>query len=165
MEEMARLFVGLPLSEEARSSLWTFARTLTDCRPVRRDMYHITLCFLGMRPCRDMERIARTVSGVERPPLTLTLGGAGSFKKGDILWAGLLDPPEALFSYQKALARALDMEEEIYRPHITLARHAAHARFDGAPRPVTFTVPSVILYESLRENERLVYRPRHTFAI
>ena len=103
MEEMARLFVGLPLSEEARSSLWAFAQTLTDCRPLRRDMYHITLCFLGMRPRRDMERIARTVSAVDRPPLTLTLGGAGSFKKGDILWSGLQDPPEALFSFEELM--------------------------------------------------------------
>jgi len=158
--ENVRLFIGLPVSREAAQALGAYGQTLKDCRVVPEDMYHITLCFLGCRPRQEMDRIARVLEGAPRSALTLTLGQTGAFKNGDILWAGLLHPPRALYDLQVYLAFALDMPEEEYTPHITLARRAKEVAPGVWLPPVRFSPPEIILYESLREEGILRYRPR-----
>ena len=162
-EGMARLFVGLPLNDGARDALWRLGESLTGGRPSRRDMYHMTLCFLGMRRREEMPRIARAVERVRRPRLTVTLDRVGSFKGGDVIWAGPSCPGEALMAYQRELAASLGMEEEAYRPHVTLARKCRGVEPPRGMERITFVPDRVILYESLREDGRLVYRPRYWF--
>jgi 2'-5' RNA ligase len=70
----ARLFVALDLPDSVRVALAAWQRAaLTDpaLRPVRSEALHITLCFLGYHPERDIERIGATVTAVEARPVEI----------------------------------------------------------------------------------------------
>lgn len=70
----ARLFVALDLPEPVGEALAAWqGRALTDpaLRPVRPDALHVTLCFLGYHPERDIERIAAAATAVEAPPVEI----------------------------------------------------------------------------------------------
>src|SRR4051794_3857324 len=72
----ARLFVALDLADPVRDDLAAWqARALTDSalRPVRREALHVTLCFLGYPPERDIERIAAIVMSADARPVEIRL--------------------------------------------------------------------------------------------
>ena len=161
-----RLFFGVELSDGARAAVRSAAEALrlekgklTDA-----DNYHVTLAFLGQTDESAVPELMRLGALCWRAPFELTLSGnIDSFKGGSVIWAGL-DRNDALFETQ-ALLRAIlrengfPIEEGVYTPHITVARSARA----GLPYPsverVSFGVRAVILFESTREDGRLVYRP------
>src|SRR5215213_10390499 len=72
----ARLFVALDLPDRVRDELAAWQQVaLSDpaLRPVRPEALHVTLCFLGYHPERDIERIAAIVTDVEPRPVEITL--------------------------------------------------------------------------------------------
>lgn len=70
----ARLFVALDLPEPIRERLvdWQ-GRALDDLalRPIAPQALHVTLCFLGYRPEKDIDRIATVMRSVEPRPAEL----------------------------------------------------------------------------------------------
>src|SRR5215211_2734797 len=71
----ARLFVALDLPEPVRSRLAEWQREalagLEALRPLRPDALHVTLCFLGYKPERAIERVAQVVSEVKPRPVEI----------------------------------------------------------------------------------------------
>jgi RNA 2',3'-cyclic 3'-phosphodiesterase len=70
----ARLFVALDLPARVRDELTVWqARECADpaLRPLERDQLHVTLCFLGWQPERQIERIAALME--ESPPRSVGL--------------------------------------------------------------------------------------------
>lgn len=116
-----RLFVAIWPSAEARSALAAVVGPIRadypDLRWQAEDRWHVTLAFLGQRSApataRRIGRLAMPAAG----PLTLT--GAGTF--GSVLWVGV-EHGAWLSDLAAALRRALDVPEERFRAHVTVAR-------------------------------------------
>ena len=166
MNGMKRLFFGLELNEAARDAAHEAAGLLRYDRGSlhEKSNYHLTLVFLGMtdeRAVPELERLSRLAA---RGPFDLTLSGRlDTFKNGSIIWAGV-DESVPLRTMQKTLRLILEENgfvphEDGYTPHITLARNARGAEKLPPVRRETFRVEGITLFESLREDERLVYRP------
>ncbi|MBQ8954901.1 MAG: RNA 2',3'-cyclic phosphodiesterase [Clostridia bacterium] len=163
---MMRLFFGLTLSDEARQAVSAAAAALRfdKGRLHERENYHLTLVFLGMTPEEAVPDLLRIGRLAMRQPFQLALAPEmGTFKDGSIAWAGVAHCP-ALFELQRRLSLMLTENgfpggESVYRPHITVGRGMKLA--GPLPRvcPAAFPVEGITLFESLREDGRLIYRP------
>ena len=166
MSGMKRLFFGLELNEAARNAVADAAGLLRFEKGSlhERNNYHLTLVFLGMtdeRAVPELERLSRLAAG---KPFDLTLSGRlDTFKGGSIVWAGV-DESAPLMTMQKTLRAIMEENgfvphEDGYTPHITLGRNMRGVSALPPVRRETFRVEGITLFESLREDERLVYRP------
>jgi len=165
--DTARLFLGIELNGAARAALdgvrAAYIERGVQGKFHRPELYHLTLCFLGSTPTADIPRIVHLMDAIPVAPFTLTLSAPGTFKNGSILWAGV-EPSDELTDFQKRLARALKdagfpLEEDEYRPHITLARQVKTALPDLLIPAVSFPVTHATLFESTRVDGVLSYIP------
>ncbi|MBR3503888.1 MAG: RNA 2',3'-cyclic phosphodiesterase [Clostridia bacterium] len=166
MNDSKRLFFGLTLSDAARRAVARAASAVQFDRGRLHppENYHITLVFLGMTPAEAAPRLLRLGEAAMRKPFELVLAPEmGTFKDGTILWAGV-EPSEPLFALQGRLAAMLrengfPADDAPYRPHITLGRGMRLTAPPPPLEPTAFSVGAVTLFESLRLDGRLVYRP------
>ena len=166
MNEMKRLFFGLAPNDEARAALAAAAAELR-CEKGRLHEpgnYHLTLVFLGMTPGEAVPQLLRLGSLAMGEPFELTLsGGMNAFKEGTVPWAAV-DPCPALMALRARLSEMLRENgfpggEAVFTPHITIGRGVKLAAPAPAIERVSFPVTRVTLFESLREDDKLVYRP------
>ena len=161
-----RLFFGLSPDALARDALDRAAAAVrTDRGHMHgKDMYHLTLVVLGQTPADKTQRLLSIADEAFRAPFDLTLAAdMGTFRNGSVLWAGV-EASEPLMTLRADLRNRLMAEgfpggEAEFTPHITLGRGL---RLTGPTPPVervTFPVRRITLYESLRIDDRLVYRP------
>jgi 2'-5' RNA ligase len=133
-----RLFVGLapPASalDDLDAACAPFRPSRDDLRWTSRELWHVTLAFLGEV---GEERLARLLPRLERAArrhlaFGLRLAGAGAFPgpaRANVLWSGLSGDRKALGELalsvgagaRRAGAPPPD-EGRRYRPHVTLAR-------------------------------------------
>jgi RNA 2',3'-cyclic 3'-phosphodiesterase len=109
-----------------------------------RELWHVTLAFLGELPPERLSRLASglAVTAAATPPLRLQLSGFGAFPaRGvpQVLWVGLTGELDRLGRLARAAARSgraagAATERRTYRPHITLGRWR---RGDPADRGLT----------------------------
>ncbi len=163
----ARLFVGLELGDAARDALYAFCDQFDQALEgnlYEKDLYHLTLCFLGRTALSRLGELHAALDSVVKPRMTLSLGELGTFKRDTILWIGVEEPCEALYQLQTRLSQALTaagfpVEDAPYVPHITLGRKMRlRAPLPMAPRAL-FEVNCATLFESVRVGARLIYRP------
>jgi len=164
-----RLFLAIDLPSATRQRIATLQRELGErCagwRWVRPESIHLTLRFLGqvtedvdlsMRP--DWARAAAGVAPF--PARVEQLGVFPPRGRPRILWLGVQDLGAA--SGLDTLARSLELaarsagfaaDEREFRPHLTLARAAGHARLStptdrGWVDPQPFEVRELVLFRS-----------------
>lgn len=124
-----KLFVAIELPEDLRHALAAIAPAETaGLRPVREDLLHLTLRFIGTS---ELEPVTSALGEVEMPEsVGMRISGAGAFRgrRGmTVLWAGV-EPWAGLLGLQKSVAARLreagfdDPDGLAYHPHITLAR-------------------------------------------
>jgi 2'-5' RNA ligase len=134
-------------------------------RPARRDQWHLTLQFLG--DDADVDTVARALT--EEPfragPGRLQLGGAdtiGNPRRARFLVLGVReggDWVDALAAEVEGrlapLGYARERRDEVFLPHLTLARHRTPADLRRVcasigPEPVgpAWTVDEIVLFES-----------------
>jgi 2'-5' RNA ligase len=133
-----RLFVGLAPSAEALDHLDAACAPLRpgrgDLRWTSRELWHITLAFLGEV---SEERLAGLLPRLERAArrhlaFGLNLAGAGAFPspaRANVLWGGLSGDRKALGDLAMSVGAGARRagapppdEGRRYRPHVTLAR-------------------------------------------
>ena len=163
-----RLFAAIRLSPAAEEAL---VRAQAQLRRggrgsfPRREMFHLTLAFLG-EAAGDAPAVAALEALRGAGTFPMTVEGVGRF--GDTWWAGIRENPAletlALGLQADLRRRGFSLEKRPWRPHITLARHY---RPKGEPPvlklpPVTMEVRGVVLLESLRREGRAVYEARYT---
>lgn len=155
--DSARLFVALWPGRALREALAAWCERqawLAHARPTPASQLHLTLHFLGQLP---RERLDALTTALRQPftpftPFTLHLGRP-------VLWPGgiaVLEPlqaPPRLAQLHATLARALHAcavrtEARAYRPHLTLARHAAPAPWLGDGPGLRWPVRGYALVES-----------------
>lgn len=130
---MMRLFLGIPVSGEARSRL---ERALARFRAEAPELnwavpedLHVTLKFIGAWPDDQEAQLIAAIEGEAWPRLQMTVAGLGAFptlRRPSILWAGA-GPREPLTAWAARVDAQLERlgvaaERRPYTPHITLAR-------------------------------------------
>jgi 2'-5' RNA ligase len=149
-----RLFLALWPDEPERAALaeWRNAwRWPSRAAPVPDAKLHLTLHFLGNVPG---ERVPELMHGFDLSfsAFRLALGEAKLWPHG----VAVLEPhaePDELLELHARLAAALaglgmQPEQRKFRPHVTLARRAAHALAPSAGPPIEWDVRHYALVES-----------------
>jgi 2'-5' RNA ligase len=169
-----RLFVALPLPEDARARLAALQSGVPGARWVDRDNLHVTLRFIGETDRHGAEELDAGLGSIRAPAFGLTLAGVGFFDRGryaHTLWAGVEKPEPVAFLRDKiesvAVRAGFEPERRKFSAHVTLARlddvpsvrlgpyiETRHG-FSAGPYPMTrFT-----LFESRRGGDGVHYEP------
>jgi RNA 2',3'-cyclic 3'-phosphodiesterase len=145
-----------------------------ELRPVARDSLHVTLCFLGWRPEKEIPAIADTVSGacrgVEAARLSPLALEPVPPRRPRLFALDLDDPGGRARALQAAISDALEAarmyepERRPFWPHVTLARVKRGARAprleDGeSPPSEPFEASEVTLYRSTLRPQGALYEP------
>ncbi len=164
-ETVGRLFIGVPLTEEARRAVEAhLRRTMPDGvpgRPVPAANWHLTLRFLGATRAEQLAAVVRHLSAAELGDgFDVGFGGLGAFpraRSARVLWMGLTEGVERLV----ALARIAEVaareagfapEEKAFKPHLTISRIQP-------PRDVTRAIEHVPPLDlRMRVEEVIVFR-------
>jgi 2'-5' RNA ligase len=137
-----RLFVALDLPDGVRDGLARWGRVaLADpaLRPVRPESLHITLAFLGLRPLKDVKRVAAAVEECAGPAPLVELGDvvAKPPRRPGFFALPVISPGteamQARLSELLVAERFQKLEKRPYWPHLTLARVRSEGR--GSRRP------------------------------
>jgi 2'-5' RNA ligase len=190
---MARLFLALEISEQARQVLRDYVERLrplvAGVRYMPPQSWHVTLKFLGETAKR--EEIERALETLQLPEVEFTAAGTGFFPgehRPRVFWAGIagemLEPvAQAVDAAMMPLGFAA--EKQPYHPHLTLAREGS-----GSPRPqpgertsprllelarrlpsqkafdsVTMTAREFVLFESRLTPGGAIYTPLRRFRL
>jgi 2'-5' RNA ligase len=169
MSEQARLFLALCPPQVVRAALAAHARAWRwspDARPCAPDDWHVTLHFLGAVP---RARIDELRAGLDVPlaPFTLRFGQPLLWPQGLAVLLPRQVPPE-LLSLHGALGQAvralgLGTDARPYRPHVTLARHAATGEPPAQGAAFDWPVHGYALMESTGDTAQR-YRVLQTYG-
>ena len=161
-----RLFLAIPLTEEARHAVVHHLRSHLSHplpgRPVRPELWHLTLRFLGEVDEVACDRIVREVDAAERgPAFTLRWGGLGAFprpRRANVLWLGAEQGEAEAERLAAVVEEAVEAagfppEDRPFRSHLTLSRirpdQDATAVLDAvAPIGLAMVVDRAVLYRS-----------------
>ena len=149
-----RLFFAVSPDAASREALRRLQAEVcpAGARRVRPAGLHLTLVFLGDCDEATQARLAAAAAAVAVPPFELVLDRTGTFRSG-VLWTAPTATPEPLAKLAAALASAaraagVATESRPFRPHLTLARHAAPGAVTGPHPPVAWRVSEFALYAS-----------------
>ena len=172
-----RLFIAIEIPKPVRDEIMKVENRMRQLcaggRPVAEDNLHITLHFIGESDelVPAVEAMRSSVLGIR--PFILKADKFGCFSRGSeytsyVSVGGDLNELFALHeSLQSALGdRGFRTEQKRYRPHITIGRNV---RLDSAAKQelalltpnASFTVNSIVLFESTRGGGRMNYTPLH----
>ena len=175
-----RLFIAIELpknvKKEAERLLTELKNQSLDGRFVPVNNMHITLSFLGETDnlTEAVEAMQKAVEGIR--PFSLHLGEYSSFNKAKdtrtshISVKGNLRELNMLYeALSSALAdRGFKTAGKKYVPHITLGRSVVHDDITTAalqeitpPLNASMSVNSIVLFESMRRGNDMVYTPLH----
>ena len=126
-----RLFIGVPLTPDARQGLQKVLPRNLPGKVVPPESWHFTLRFLGPTPApaRD-DIIARLKAATCGKEFTIRFAELGAFplpRRARILWVGVDEGAERL-SHLAAIAEAsarsagFEAESKEFKPHLTLSR-------------------------------------------
>jgi 2'-5' RNA ligase len=172
-----RTFIAIELEEEIKDQL---AEIQTEaekhCRRgnyTPRENFHLMLHFLGEVDEDDLDYLQQAIYETARRnrPFSFAIDKIGFFPRGTkgILWVGFerSNHLQRLFStLEKSLEQqGFARERKGLSPHITLGREVEpHRSFQDVQRsvkvePITVSVRSISLMESVRKGAKLVYVP------
>lgn len=130
VENLPRLFVGLPLSNSVLQKLSEIPVVqVPSLRALPTDSLHITLHFLGASP---LHSVITALQSVQMSPFALSVAGIGAFpsvSNANVVWAGVR-PSVELSALKTAVDTALvkaalanpSSINQTFSPHITIAR-------------------------------------------
>jgi 2'-5' RNA ligase len=181
-----RLFVAVPLSDEATAAVTEVVESIRAGEPegrgvrwVRLEGLHMTLRFLGPTPEDRVADLAAAVASVAREgePFTITIRGAGSFPptgRPRTIWLDVRDGVEKLERLATRLDDRLaedgwDRERRPFRAHLTLARAdgvragpatVAALTAAAADLAIESRIDRMMLFESITGSGRARYLER-----
>jgi 2'-5' RNA ligase len=172
-----RVFIAVEFEEGIKEYLYELQKGIkaksTKGNFTLKDNFHLTLHFIGQVDIQAIDGIKRAINETaqEHSNFNISLEGLGQFERGNsaIIWVGL-SKSQALMKLQKDLEDSLSNEgyqkkEKPFRAHVTLGREVALQQDFKALEPIIkrqskeIKVNKVSLMESIRVNDKLVYRP------
>jgi 2'-5' RNA ligase len=183
LNEEPRLFVAVPLCEDARAAVADVVERIRATEPagrgvrwVRLDGLHITLRFLGPTPAARVPDVATAIARAAptRSPFTIRIAGAGSFPpvgRPRTLWLDLDRGVDELGELASRLDDELavagwEREHRPFRAHLTLARAdgvragpATVAALEAAAADLAIESPieRMVVFESITGEGRARY--------
>jgi 2'-5' RNA ligase len=161
-EQPERLFIGVPVTPDARVAIARKLPKNLPGKPVAPDKWHFTLRFLGPTTREARDRIIDRLSGASlRSGFVVRFGELGAFpspRRARVLWLGVTRGGERLselagVAEDAARHAGFAAEERAFTPHLTLSRIRP-------PQPISdllaqkhsydiqMTVTALILYRS-----------------
>lgn len=174
-----RLFIGIPIPEDISDEIANQVENIHDrCRGnyTDPDLYHVTLAFIGETAPVMVPQIRKVIESAShgRERFSLKLSNLGFFGKDEsaILWWGM-ERSQRLESLAACIAAKLDdmavpYDHKPFRAHLTLGRKI---NLKGMPvgdivvPRLSFEVDNIVLFESLRLDGELNYRPIETVSL
>jgi 2'-5' RNA ligase len=181
-----RLFIALPIPPEIASAAAALLPDVPGLRPVRPELLHITLAFLGRVADERLGEVLAACADAAsaQQPFGVTLDRAGRFPEGGtphVVWLGMgegaTESATLAGAVRRALAaRALPFDDKPYRPHVTLARvkddvdrPTARAIAAAAERlrvpSLRFTALAIVPFESVLSPKGPRYAPKAAVAL
>jgi RNA 2',3'-cyclic 3'-phosphodiesterase len=149
----ARLFIALDIPDSVQAEIEAWGRDALGDPALRRtsaESLHITLCFLGYRQERDVERLAEVLRGVaSRAPRVELSGPVARPSHGrPALYALEVESPQAV-TLQALLRESLvaeglfEPEKHRFWPHLTVARVRPQGHGSRRPMRVSRSPPDL----------------------
>ncbi len=129
-----RVFFALWPDKALQNALYQMGSSLQPvCMglPIRAEMIHLTLAFLGALPVDRLEALYATAARVHSPAFDLTIDQLSYWHQPRILWAGSQQPPADLTNLASRLHAALSEagftvdKSKPFSPHFSLRRKAS----------------------------------------
>lgn len=191
MIEEPRLFVAVPVHDDARAAVADLVEAIRSGEPagrgvrwVRLDGLHLTLRFLGPTP---EDRVAELAAAVARTaassaPFGIRISGADAFPptgRPRTLWLDLEEGSDRLAALAAHLddelaAAGWERERRPFRAHLTLARAdgvragpatVAALRVAAATIAIESPIDRIVLFESITGDGRARYVARSEAAL
>jgi 2'-5' RNA ligase len=161
-----RLFLAIPLTDEARHAIVHHLRSHLahplPGRPVRPELWHLTLRFLGEADEVQADRITREVDAAGRGPgFEVRWGALGAFpraRRANVLWLGVEEGEAEAERLAAAVEEAVQAagfppEDRPFRCHLTLSRIRPDQDVSAVlaavpPLGLAMPVDRVVLYRS-----------------
>lgn len=178
-----RLFVGVPLADDARREIDARLRSaLPDGvpgRPVPVANWHLTLRFLGATRADQLAAIRDRLRAAELGhAFGVRFGGLGAFSRprsARVMWIAVTEGVQRLqelarIAEDAARAAGFAPEEKPYTPHLTISRLQPPRNVTGAvervpPLDVEMRVGEVIVFRSHLGGGPVRYEPVERFAL
>ena len=122
--------------------------------PVRPEMIHLTLAFLGTLPVDRLESLYAVANRVHSPSFNLKIDQIGYWSHNRILWAGSHQLSEGLINLTSCLHAALNNAGlafdtgKSFVPHISLMRKSSCETSIQAPKHLNMHVQEFALVQS-----------------
>jgi 2'-5' RNA ligase len=115
--------------------------------------YHLTIAFLGAVSVATVPDVAAAARGIRFAPFELVLQQGGYWQRSCTAWLAPVSCPQALAALVGDLSNKLTdlglaLDNQQFRPHVTLARNAGAAASVQLATPVRWRVQSFVLLES-----------------
>lgn len=161
-DKRERLFIGVPVTEQARQSIFKALPKNLPGKPAPPENWHFTLRFLGATPPATRDHVVQLLRAATcAAPFTIRFDTLGAFPRPNrarILWLGIDEGAERMIqlaAIAEATARVAGFaaESKPFRPHLTLSRIDPPVSVSAlvAARPrfgARMTVDCLILYQS-----------------
>ncbi|HEY7582280.1 MAG TPA: RNA 2',3'-cyclic phosphodiesterase [Acidimicrobiia bacterium] len=174
---LRRLFIAVPLAEQARAILAQALPRLPG-KAVPPENWHLTTRFLGRVDLVTAERLSAEIDQAGLgPPFKVRLGEMGAFPRpvrATVLWLTVtegVDRLEALNSICEEAVQGVGLaaEDRPFAAHLTLSRIRPHQ--DVRPVieeyetvPVSWEADRLVLYESTLRRNGAIYTPVEEFV-
>ncbi len=167
-----RLFFGLLPDEETHQQLIEHSRSfpiVKGVRPIPKDNLHITLQFLGHLEANERKCLEKKMVQTFVQSFTLRFDLYGYFKSSQTLWIGCSSYPgelTRLVNHLKSIAESCgaNVDERIYKPHITLFKKVQKVEFPDRPFTIKWHATEFHLLESVPHENTTRYNVLNTHS-
>lgn len=166
-----RLFFALLPNQEVHQQLISLSRSFPIVKGVEavpNNNLHVTLQFLGDLEANERKCLEKKMVQTYVQNFSLRFDLYGYFKLSQTLWLGCSSYPRELtrlVNHLKSIGEhcGIDLDERIYKPHITLFKKVSKANFPDIPFTVTLNATEFHLMESVTEGGLTRYNKLSTF--
>ncbi len=138
-------------------------------RLVHKADLHITLQYLGQASEEQLDCVKAAALRVDVAAFRLEIDSIHHWRRPRVLWAGLAEMPDELYSLVRQLGEQLTLcgfppEDRSYRPHVTLARKIKAATSFQLTDSVPWRVNEFVLVASHTDGRVPRYEPIARFS-
>jgi 2'-5' RNA ligase len=184
VEDVERLFVAVPLSDDLRAALAAHILEVTQDRPlpgkpVPPPNWHLTLRFLGATDAVASDRLVAALAAAPLgEPFSVTFGGMGAFPRparATVLWQAIDGGADrlkelAVLSEDAAQVAGFPPQDRPFHAHLTLSRIRPHQdvrRLVEAANPFagSLAVDRLVLFRSHLGRGGARYEEKESFPL
>jgi 2'-5' RNA ligase len=171
-ESRQRLFFALWPGDDVRRALDKAGKSLLGKRVKRLPAanLHLTLAFAGSVTGSVRHCLESAAGNIQLVPFDLSINQCGHWRRPRIAWIGPTHTPPGLWALVGALrttfeACGLQTDTRPYQPHVTLARKISRLEIHAPITPVSWSIRSFSLIESVTDPRGVRYQRLVSWAL